>query len=202
MSHAEARVERALWRYKISKKTWEASPEITPIIWRTMGNQLKAMEALRFSEDPEVKKLLTLYFDMTKDDQERLPLEIPCMAAKVSPQHILGQLILSARDLSRAESAMVAIVANPEILRSSAAFGTALPNNVKDREMMLKVTQTLQTPGGSSVNVNVFSKPDDDLDDVDPEDSDLPSDVFAYDVKTIDGWGDQRRRLMDEDKRK
>src|SRR5208282_2201936 len=62
LSPAEARVARALHRYKIDRKTWEASPEITPIIWRTMGNQKKAMEVLRFSEDDQVRLLLEIFW--------------------------------------------------------------------------------------------------------------------------------------------
>jgi hypothetical protein len=202
LSPAEARVARALHKFEISRTTWEASPEITPIIWRTMGNQKRAMDTLRFSEDEQCRRLLVLYGGLSQDDQERLPLEIPCLAAGVSPAHILGQLILTARDASRAESALILIGQNPDILRATAAFGTALPNNVKDREMILKATQTLPSPQGGGINIFIGDKKQDDDDLGDPEDSDIESDVFDYNTKTIDGWGDQRRRLMDADKRK
>jgi hypothetical protein len=202
LAPAEARVERALNKFNISRATWERSPEITPIIWRTIGNQLKAMETLRFSEDEQVRRLLDIYEDMSRDDRERLPLEIPCLAAKVSPWHILGQIVMAAKDLSRMESALILIGQNPEILKATAAFGTALPSNVKDREMMLKATGTLPSPKGMSINIFPGQEKEEQFEEVDAEESDLPLDVFAYDAKVIDGWGDQRRRLMDEDKRK
>lgn len=171
-----------------------------------MGNQRKAMETLRFSTDPECVKLCQTYFAMSKDDQENLPLEIPCLGIGVSPQHILGQLILSARDASRAESALILINRNPDVLRATANFGERYAENVKDREMILKATGTLPSPAGSQVNVTVFQKdkePEEDGDYGDDEDSsDLPSDVFEYGAKTIDGWGDQRRQLMDKDKKR
>jgi hypothetical protein len=201
---AEARVLRALHRYGITQDQWEEQPEISPIIWRTLGNQLAAMKTLRFSDDPEVKTLLKEYGKLTKDDQESLPLEIVCMAAKVSPTNILGQLIVAARDASRAETALVLMVENPHVLRAAATFGKALPNNVRDREFFLKATGTLPSPQGSSVNVNVFGKePEMDYDDdAAIEGSTLPSDVFEYGAKTIDGWGDDRRKLLDADKSK
>jgi hypothetical protein len=202
LAPAEARVARALWKFGIAESTWKDSPEITPIIWRTMGNQLKAMETLRFSEDPDVIKLLKVYYAMTKDEQERLPLEIPCLAAKVSPWHILGHLVTAYKDVSRMESALILIGENPEILRASAAFGKALPNNVKDREMILKATGTLPSPAGPSINLNFGQQPDNGPVDGDLRESDLESDVFDYQSKEVDGWGDQRRRLMDEDKRR
>lgn len=200
---AEARVARALWKFQIPESVWKASPEITPIIWRTMGNQKKAMENLRFSEDEDVKELLKIYYAMTQDEQEKLPLEIPCLAAKVSPWHILGQLVTAYKDVSRMESALILIGENPEILRASAAFGKALPSAVKDREMILKATGTLPSPAGQSINLNFGQQKEQDYGpEVDPEDSDLESDVFNYDTKTIDGWGEDRRKLMDTDKRK
>lgn len=203
ISPAEARVFRALHKLGISQKTWEESPEITPIIWRTMGNQKQAVDMLRFSDDHDCKKFLKVYRELTKDEQERLPLEIPCLAAGVSPSHILGQIILNARDVSRMESALVLVTKNAEVLSSTAAFGIALPNNVRDREMILKATKTLPTPQGGGINVFVGSGPEDNLGpEVSPEDSNMESDVFHYDTKTIDGWGDNRRRLMDSEKRK
>ena len=198
MAPEEARVARALHRYGINREALEACPEIAPIIRRTMGNQKKAMETLRFSEDPDCRKLLAVYYKLSDDDRTNLPLEIPCLAAKVSPAHILGQLVLSARDASRMESALILIGENPEILRASADFGKTLPSATRDREMLLKATGTLPSPKGMSINVFAGHESEGS----EEEDESRPEDVFDYDAKTIDGWGDQRRRLMDEDKRK
>ena len=202
LAPAEARVARALWKLGISREDWENSPEITPIIWEALGEQKSAVARLRFSDDPGCRKFLKVYGELTKDEQEHLPLEIPCLAAGVSPSHILGQMIVHAKFVSQAASGLVLMTQNPKVLKATADYGIALPQNVKDREMILRSTRTLPTPQGGGINIFVGDRDQDDGPDVDPEDSTLESDVFDYDTKTIDGWGDQRRRLMDEDKRR
>jgi hypothetical protein len=202
---AEARVARALWKLQVNREDWEKSPEISPIVWRTFKNQTKAVDMLRFSRDEECAEFLRVYDALNKEEKELLPLEIPCLAAKVSPSHILGQIILMARDASQAESALIVMLENPNILRASAGFGTAIPTATRDREMILKASGTLATPAGPSINVNVFGNKgaDEDIDEDDAlEGSFLEGDVFNHDTKAIDNWGERRRLLMDEDKKR
>jgi hypothetical protein len=67
--------------------------------------------------------------------------------------------------------------------------------------MILKATQTLPTPKGGGVNIFVGDSQHDG-EDVSPEESSMEEDVFNYDLKTIDAWGDMRRQLMNEYKGK
>ena len=197
-----SRILRLLARFEISEEEWRACPEITDLARRCIGGQRRVISVLRWSDDPEVKKLMKVIHTMGDEDRVSCPLEIPCLAAGVSPHHILAMIMTGARDASKAESAMIAIMENPEQLRAAAHFGKTDVNAFRDREMFMKITKTLPTPQGGGINIFVGEGGGDDGPDVDPEDSDLPSDVFAYNSKTIDGWGDNRRRLMDADKRK
>lgn len=189
----------------VKQEDWERSPQISPIIWRTMKNQTRAVDMLRFSREENCVKFLKVYDTLTKDEKEMLPLEIPCLAAGVSPAHILGQVILMARDASQAESALVVMMESPDVLRSSAAFGTALPNNARDREIILKAAGTIPTPTGPSINVKVFTNKDESDDEEDDGMEGgvfLEGDVFDHDTKAINDWGESRRKLLDKDKSK
>lgn len=197
----EARIARNLYKYGIAPEEYENCPKISDIISKTVG-KINAVDLLRNSKDEQVLELLKVLPTMAVKDWQRLPIEVLCLIAKVEPAHILGQIIMCARDSSRAEAALILIIETPEVLRQAAHFGKTDVDAYKDREMILKATGTLPSPAGQSINLNFGQQPQQEMEEFDPEDSDLESDVFAYDTKTIDGWGDQRRRLMDSDKRK
>lgn len=202
LSPAEARVARALHKYEISYEDFKDAPPINDIIWRIFGANQSALSFLGYSQDPEAKRFLQFLRTMTADERDFLPLQICCMAAEVNPNDILGQIFVCARGVSSIESSLVLMMKNPDTLRATANYGINFVDNVKDREMILRSTKTLPTSKGGGINIFMGDKTDDDMEDVPIEESSMEEDVFRYDQKTIDGWGDRRRQLMDELKRK
>ena len=93
------------------------------------------------------------------ETRRKIPIEALCLASGVDPTRILGAIIMSARDVSRAESSLITLQEHPNVVKST-AFYAGLAEGAKDREMfhMADVVGWLPTPMASSINVNVFDR--------------------------------------------
>jgi len=202
MSCSERVIIKFLNRYKIGKRAYELSPKISPILERAIGGRQRAIETLKFSANPEAKKLLEFCERLSWSTRDQIPIEALCLCAEVDPTRILGAIVLAARDVSRAESSLITLQEHPNMVRATAWFGQSLADASKDREMFHKaaVVGWLPTPKGSSINVNVFDPKQVSGDDEDDDGVPTLEGVFGSDPREIENWGEDRRKLLEAGK--
>lgn len=194
---AEVKLRKFLQRYKIGIRQYELTAKIGDIIHECIGGRTKAIDYLKFSSHPDARKLLEFCQKLSYATQESIPIEAMCLAAGVDTMTISGALIRSTVDVAKMKSALIAMQEHPNVVRST-AFYAGLADNSKDREMMHKAVGFLPTPKGSSINVNVFDPKQVSMDD----DGDGPTidELFVSDPMEMEGWGEDRRKLLEAGK--
>lgn len=196
---ADAYLSRFLTQYKIGKRQLENCPKIEDRLRKVIGGRLRAIETLKFSQHPDARKLLEFCQRIKFANREKVPFEAMCLAAGVDVVTIWGALILAARDVSRAESALITMTEHPDVVRATVDFAKGSLLASKDREMVHKAVGWLPTPKGSNINVNVFDPHKDSAEGDDGEGQSL-DDVFGSDPMEIEGWGNDRRKLLEAGK--
>lgn len=196
---ADAYLSRFLTQYKIGKRQLENCPKIEDKLRKVIGGRTRAIETLKFSQHPDAKKLLEFCQRIKFANREKVPFEAMCLAAGVDVVTIWGALILAARDTSRAESALITMMEHPDVVRATVDFAKGSILGSKDREMVHKAVGWLPTPKGSNINVNVFDPSKESSDGEDGEGQSL-DDVFGSDPMEIEGWGNDRRKLLEAGK--
>lgn len=194
---AEVKLRKFLARYKIGIRQYELTAKIGDIIQRGIGGRTRAIDCLKFSNNPQARQLLEFSQKLSYATQESIPIEALCLAAGVDTTTIAGALVMAARDVSRMESALIAMREHPNVV-SSTAFYAGLADNSKDREMMHKAVGFLPTPKGSSVNVNIFGDKKESAEDDD--DGPTIDELFVSDPLEMENWGESRRKLLEAGK--
>jgi hypothetical protein len=197
---ADAYLSRFLTQYKIGKRQLENCPKIEDSLRRAIGGRLRAIETLKFSQHPDAKKLLEFCQRIKFANREKVPFEAMCLAAGVDVMTIFGALILAARDVSRAESALITMTEHPSVVQATVDFAKRSEFASKDREMVHKAVGWLPTPKGSSVNVNVFDSSKETSEEEHGDGAPDLDDVFGADPMEIEGWGNDRRKLLEAGK--
>ena len=77
----------------------------------------RALDYLRWSEDPEVRKVLEVYLSVAASYRRLLPPEAFCQAAGVSPRQVLQSIAAAAVSLGLQGSAIVAAVMLPDVVQ-------------------------------------------------------------------------------------
>ena len=200
LTNADRKLARFLARHKIGKRAFENTPKIEPILNRAIGGRQRAIETLKFSKDPSAIQLLAFCAPLDWNTRQDVPFEALCLAAEVDPTKILGAVILAARDVSRAEAALITVREHPEVVEATANFAK-LPDYEKDREMFHKAAGWLPTPKGSNINVNIFDpKPSVDSEDPDDDGPITLEGIFGSDPREIETLGERRRILLESGK--
>lgn len=212
-STAEAYLTRFMAQHKITKRNLENCPKIEDSLKRAIGGRLRAIETLKFSQHPDAKKLLEFCQRIKFANRDKVPFEAMCLAAGVDVMTIFGALILAARDVSRAESALITMTEHPNVVRATVDDATQrvpildknanlvgyAPASAKAQEMVHKAVGWLPTPKGSNINVNVFDPHKDTEEGGDDEGQSL-DDVFGSNPMEIEDWGNDRRKLLEAGK--
>lgn len=202
-----------LGRHKIGKRQYEITAKIGDIIFRAIGGRQRAIETLKFSRHPDAQKLLEFCEKLSWNTRQDVPIEALCLAAGVDPTTVAGALVMAARDVSRLESSLKTFAGHADVVQATirdAVDRVPILNllgevvgysrgSSKAQEMMHKAVGWLPQPKGSSININTFGPPSVESDD---EDDGTPTmeDVFGSDAMEIEGWGEQRRRLLEAGK--
>jgi hypothetical protein len=194
---ADAYLSRFLTQYKIGKRQLENCPKIEEKLRKVIGGRLRAIETLKFSPHPDAKKLLEFCQRIKFANREKVPFEAMCLAAGVDVVTIWGALILAARDVSRAESALITMMEHPEVVQATVDFAKKSEFASKDREMVHKAVGWLPTPKGSNINVNVFDPHKEAEEDGGEDGAPDLDDIFGSNPMEIEGWGNDRRKLLE-----
>lgn len=200
LPRSEENIYKFLAKHKISRRAYDLCPKISDILSRAIGGRHRAIETLKFSQNPDARKLLEFCQRLKWNTQEVIPIEALCLAAGVDVTMIAGALVLAARDVSRMESALITMREHPEIVQATAEFGKANPLASKDREMLHKAVGYLPSPKGSSINLNFGPGVVPDDDDESGDGAPSLDDVFGADPMEIENWGNARSHLLEAPK--
>ena len=77
---------------------------------------VRALDFLRWSEDPEARKVSDIYFSVPRSYRRLLPAEAFCHAAGVSPWRILESITVAAVRQAAQASAILAAVLHPRVV--------------------------------------------------------------------------------------
>jgi hypothetical protein len=177
----------------------DRSPNISGMLKRVLGSAHKAIAALRFSSDPAAIAFVETYDAIPADDRESVPLEAICLKANVSAPAILGATLMAARQVQAQESALRAIIAHPDVVKTTIKT-SKLVGGDKDRKMLHEAVGFLPTKTGSSINVNLLGgNPQyapQRSEDPDDDDDTAFIEAFPSINHKLEGWSENRRKLL------
>lgn len=109
---------------------------------------------LAASGDADARKVLGAYYSLDRSARRWLPIEAYCVAARVSPLHILEVIIATAERISRQISAMIAVVTHPQLVDKSVEMALT-DDGIEDRMAMHKAVGFTPSPRGAQTIINV-----------------------------------------------
>jgi hypothetical protein len=109
---------------------------------------------LEATTDVECQRVRQVYYGLPRVHRSGLPIEAFCVAAGVSPLHVLEALTATVMRLGVQASSIIASVNHPRVVQKS--IDVALTDDgVRDREMLHKHANFLPTPAGARTNIVV-----------------------------------------------
>lgn len=163
---------------------------------RVLGAAHKAVDALRFSQDPQAIAFLEVYDELPVCDRENyLTLEAICLKAHVSPSAILGATLMASKQLMAQESALKAIIAHPEVVDSTITAAKLLGGD-KDRKMLHEAVGFLPTKPGNSINVNLLGGNPQYQNTPEDDEGESFNEAFPSINADLEQWSDNRRKLL------
>lgn len=136
----------------------QSAPKLKHYIKEKLNTEQKdAIEYLRMSQTPQIEFFKTYdSCSITRAEQRRVPIEAFCLAAKVNPMNVLEALVAIMVRLRAQESAVLAAVAHPEVVRTTIdSAGIIGKDGARDREMLHKNAGFLPVAKGSQTIVQV-----------------------------------------------
>src|ERR1700746_776097 len=107
----------------------------------------RPLDYLRFSDDPEARKVLEVYDSVPESYRRLLRPEDFCHAASVSPWRVLDAIALAAVRLGAMGSAVVAAIAQPRVVQKTVDRALGDDADLAACKMLLRATGFL-TPRG------------------------------------------------------
>lgn len=174
----ESRKQAALARLKISQKELSETKAITTVLQGIPKWRKRAFDAMRFSENPIIRKFLACYDRIPLGDQNHLPLEAVAIAAEVEPAYLLGEILLAMSEFSVASVKVIGIGRHPEVMKKTVEG--ALEGGVRQQEMVHTMLGALPKNGGSIFIGKFFGGKSSEA-----QESDAPPEKFEDDLDVI-----------------
>ena len=199
------RAKEALRRCGIKQSDLETAYPISDILEGQSSPELIAPR-LRASKSEHAEKWLKYWDGLPKMDRKYLSLEAVCVGADVSPESMLGAIVVSLRERTLQKSALKAVLAHPEIMDAT-IVSASLPGPAghADRKMLhsMPAIGFLPGPQGSQfqVNLGVLNAPPQPQqralpDGDDDDDSADINQVLLPITGVLEGWNNDRRALL------
>jgi len=123
------RAEMALRRLDIDPEELELMPKVSDSIAACFGKDQrfpreKVVNLLAGSTVPAARAFIDTWKKIPKRDWDSLPFEAVCLKAQVSPLEIFGLIVVTARDISRQQAALKAILAHPDVVEATINMAT------------------------------------------------------------------------------
>jgi hypothetical protein len=166
-----------------------------------MGNRRKVINAMRFSDEPEILSFLKVWDAIPKCDRTQIPLEAVMLKAQVSFKHLMGAYVVSFRSIQMQKSALRAMALHPDIVDSTGDYAK-LPGGDRDRRMLHEAVGFLPTSKGASINFN-FPGSEAKMPEEQPVESDTlqapeVDDLFPLITEREESWQQARTKLLEE----
>jgi hypothetical protein len=128
-----------------------AEPAVSHLL-RKLGSRATVLQYLRGSADEDARRFLTVYDRYTKGQQNILPLEAFCVAAKITTKRFFEVISGAVFEQAGDESALLAAAKHPNVV--AATIKNALhPLGKDDRKMLHQHQGFLPMPKNTTVNV-------------------------------------------------
>jgi hypothetical protein len=142
-----------LTKFAIKKKDLERSPQLTTILEQAEGGIPAVLQAMRFSNNPQVEKFLAVYDKSSITDKKVLPLEAFALKAGVDFVQLLGAAIFALQNTFANIVKVIAITNHPNLVRETIA-NALQPDGFRDRQLMHTALRFLPQAKGAT---NVFN---------------------------------------------
>lgn len=179
---------------------YDAAPRITEILQRVFpvkaGRPIaQIINYLSASDSSSARLWLQEWKKISEKDRIVLPIEAVCIMAGVSPLEILGAVLMAAKNLKAQESALSAILAHPDVLKSTIKASKG-KFGFSDRKLLHEAVGFLPTKNGQSIAINIGGSKSDDDEDSDDDDKAF-DDAFPTISGKLEVWESRRRSLTD-----
>lgn len=106
-------------RFSLTSEQVDSQPEISTILRRSVGGREKVFELLKSSSEVDAQKLVKIFVELGVHDSKYLPLEAYALAAGLTTRRMFELVAGEAFAQSAQESALVAAVAHPNVVRKT-----------------------------------------------------------------------------------
>jgi hypothetical protein len=176
------RQRAALRRLGVSRDELSAAPDISGLLKQAKGGLTATLQAMRFSQHPDVLMFLEKYDSIPARDRASLPWEAVALAAEVNLTTLLGGAVLALQAHSANTVKIIALTNHSTVTESRIRFAQ-LPGGFKDRDAIDTALGFLPTSKGSTFIINPQSKKDDHEDEAEDEDSETVLDHLFPNLK-------------------
>jgi hypothetical protein len=148
-SLAIPRKEYLLKRLNVSPEHLAKSPDLNRFFRENGISIKKAIEAMRFSEDPLIRGFLDKWDTFGDRDHKSLPLHAVALSAGIDAKHLLGEILLAMREHSVNSVKIIAVSAHPEITQKRVEFAKT-PGGFRDRDALDEMLGALKPSAGNT----------------------------------------------------
>jgi hypothetical protein len=132
----------------VSPKELAETRDITTVLKGIPSWRSGALQAMRFSDNPVVKKFLARYQQIPAGDRNYLPFEAIALAADVEPAYLLGEILLAMSEFSVASVKVIGINRHPEVMKKTVERALE-DEGFREREMVHSMLGALPQKSGS-----------------------------------------------------
>jgi hypothetical protein len=109
---------------------------------------------LHASDDPDAKKIITVYYSIPQWARTLLPIEAFCLAAGVSTSRVLEIITAACVRLGAQASTIIAAVSHPSVVQKTVEMALT-DDGIEDRNTLHKAAGFLPTPKSAQTNITV-----------------------------------------------
>lgn len=109
---------------------------------------------LQACDDPDARKVLTVYYELPPYQRAALPIEAFCLAATVSPIRVLELLVGACVRMGTRASTIIAATNHPRVVQKTIDMALTDEGGA-DRAVLHRATGFLPSPGGAKTNITI-----------------------------------------------
>lgn len=198
----ENKLDQSLRALSLTREDVERCPQIASVLKQSVGSIAQAIEAMRFSDDPTIRKFLLRYDTASEQQRRVLPLEAFALSAAVEIPALLGATILAFKSLQAQKSTLTVMAEHPEVVRVTIDQAKKA-KGVADRRMIHEAVGFLPTKTGVSIQ-QVFGgqlpKRDEQPNLPPPPEANGEAvefdELFEPITKNLETWQSQKQKLL------